>query len=619
MRQRGSGWETHHLPRFYQAVCVEEMEKVMKLAFGAQVVGRAAVSSPKGAIAAARKQSAIAAAEMLDRGGSAVDAAVAAAAVAGVIEPMETTLAGSGFMVVGEPGKTPVAIEFGPVAPLAAHEGLYELDTARTFDRGLGVSVVVGDANISGPKAWGVPGVIAGLAEAHSRFGRLPWSDLLQPAIRLCHDGFPADSYFVLEALAKLDHLRRDKAAAATYLVNGLPPVVPHLGNATLGAEHLVKQPKLGQMLERVAKHGAKDFYHGETANLLVESAKEYGGLLSLKDLQNYRARVEQARHIKFRDVDVWGPRAPCAVLTQFQMLAAWQQLYPKAPASMESAEVVKNLADICWHAFADRYHWLGDPEFAQIPEAELLSDAHIVAEIRSGKDVPRSLPSDPPPWEVFAQRAAHDPWAFSKDGKAGKRWAPEGATESLGGTTHVSLADADGMAVALTYTAADHFGSKVVCPRTGLLMDAAMGWFNARPNSPNSIAPGKRPLTNMAPLLLTKESKPIAAIGGPGGRRIVHAVMQLVLSLVDQKLAASEAAAAPRIDASGSVLLLSERLAVAAEALASEGIPVRLVNEQHEPFGYELARPVIVAKTKEGGWMPSVDPFTKGSAVVLK
>jgi gamma-glutamyltranspeptidase / glutathione hydrolase len=595
------------------------MEKVMKLAFGAQVVSRAAVSSSKGAVAAARKQSALAAAEILDRGGSAVDAAVAAAAVAGVIEPMETTLAGSGFMIVGQPGKAPVAIEFGPVAPLAAHEQLYELDSARTFDRGLGVSVVVGDANIAGPKAWGVPGVIAGLVEAHSRFGRLPWSDLLQPAIRLCYDGFPADSYFVLEALAKLDYLRRDRAAAATYLVNGVPPVVPHLGNATLGAEHLVKQPKLGETLERVAKYGGQDFYRGETANLLAQSSEEYGGLLSLKDLERYKARVERPRHMKFRDVEIWAPRAPCAALTQFQMFALWQQLYPEAPSSMQSPEVIKNLADVCWHAFADRYHWLGDPEFEEIPEAELLSDAYIAEiarSIKSGEAAPRSLSTEPPPWEVFAQRAAHDPWAFAE--KAGKRWAPEGATESLGGTTHLSLADADGMVVALTYTAADHFGSKVVCPRTGLLMDAAMGWFNARPNSPNSIAPGKRPLTNMAPLVLTKNNKPIAAIGAPGGRRIVHAVMQIVLSLVDQKLAANEAVAAPRIDASGSTLLLSERLAGVGEALQKQGLPVRYVNEQHEPFGYELGRPLIVARTSEGGWMPSVDPFTKGCAAAL-
>jgi gamma-glutamyltranspeptidase/glutathione hydrolase len=180
-------------------------------------------------------------------------------------------------------------------------------------------------------------------------------------------------------------------------------------------------------------------------------------------------------------------------------------------------------------------------------------------------------------------------------------------------------LVDRDGMAVALTYTAADHFGSKVVCPRTGLLMDAAMGWFNARPNSPNSIAPGKRPLTNMAPLVLTKDRKPVAAVGAPGGRRIVHAMMQIVLSLVEQKLAANEAVAAPRIDASGSTLLLSERLSDAAETLAAEGLPVRLVNEQHEPFGYELGRPLIVAKTPNGEWMPSVDPFTKGCATVLK
>ena len=593
----------------------------MKHKFGKQLVGRAPVSSSRGAIAVARSESARAGAEMLERGGSAIDAAVAAAAVAGVIEPMETTLAGSGFMVVARPGEEPVAIEFGPVAPGSAHSHMYELDKGRQFDRGLGVSVVVGDANISGAKAWSVPGIMAGLAEAHARFGRLPWSDVLQPAIRAAHDGFGADSYFVLEALAKLEHLRRDKGATETYLVNGLPPIAAHLGNATLGVDPIVRQPKLGKTLERIARYGGREFYEGETAKLLAETSKEYHGVLSLSDLAAYRATVTRPRHMRFRDVDIWAPQAPSVAITQFQMLNAWQHLYPDAPPSMNTAAAIKSLAEVCWHAFADRYHWLGDPDFDAIPEQGLLSSeyaAHIAGLIRDGIPAPRSGIDEPPPWEVFAQRAAHDPWAFQPGQRGKKSWAPAGATESLGGTTHVSLVDGDGMAVALTYTAADHFGSKVVCPRTGLLMDAGMGWFNARSGSPNSIEPGKRPLTNMAPLILTRNDQPIAALGAPGGRRIVHAVMQLVLAVVEQKLEANEVVEAPRIDASGSTLLLSERYADAAEVIRAEGIPVKLVNEQNEPFGYELARPAIVTKTSDGKWMPSVDPFTKGCALAI-
>lgn len=590
--------------------------------FGKQVVGRAAVSSSRGAVAAARAATALAATEMLERGGSAVDAAVAAAAVGGVIEPMETTLAGSGFMIVARPGETPVSIEFGPVAPGASHSRMYELDKARQFDRGLGVSVVVNDANICGARAWGVPGVIAGLAEAHARFGRLPWNEVLKPAIRAAYDGFAAESYFVLEALAKLDQLRSDKGAAETYLVNGLPPVPAHLGNATLGVDPMVRQPKLGKTLERIAKHGGDEFYKGETAKLLAQTAQECGGILSLSDLGKYKALVAQPRQMRFRDVDIWAPQAPCAAITQLQMLNAWQHLYPDAPPSMDTPEAIKNLADVCWHAFADRYHWLGDPDFSAVPEQGLLSSsyaAHIASLIKSGTPAPRSAVDEPPPWEVFAQRAAHDPWAFQPEQKARKDWSPGGATESLAGTTHVSLVDGEGTAVSLTFTAADHFGSKVVCPRTGLLMDAAMGWFNARSGSPNSIEPRKRPLTNMAPLVLTRNDKPIAAIGAPGGRRIVHAVMQIVLSLVEQKSNANEAVAAPRIDASGSTLLMSERLGDIADVIRADGIPVKLINEQNEPFGYELARPVIVSQTAAGDWMPSVDPFTRGCAVAVQ
>jgi len=176
---------------------------------------------------------------------------------------------------------------------------------------------------------------------------------------------------------------------------------------------------------------------------------------------------------------------------------------------------------------------------------------------------------------------------------------------------------DGEGMAVSLTHTAANHFGAKVVCPRTGLLLDAAMGWFNACPGAANSIAGGKRPLANMAPALLLKDGAAHAAIGAPGGRRIIPAVASLLRQMADGADAGT-AIATPRVDGSGDAALLDEALIETAEMLRGEGIPVRLVAREHAPYGYELARPMIAALNATGGLEAAADPFSTGFAAAL-
>jgi gamma-glutamyltranspeptidase/glutathione hydrolase len=173
-------------------------------------------------------------------------------------------------------------------------------------------------------------------------------------------------------------------------------------------------------------------------------------------------------------------------------------------------------------------------------------------------------------------------------------------------------------MAVSLTHTAANHFGSKVVCERTGLLFDGAMGWFNARPGAANSIAGGKRPLANMAPMLLTSNGQVRAALGAPGGRRIINAVAQIALNLVERNMSAEEAVAAPRIDASGAEVLVSERLASLASTWNPDLMPWKAVTEQFMPFDYEMARPVIVTRDPDGTLHGATDPFTKGYSLAI-
>ncbi|SDV51559.1 gamma-glutamyltransferase family protein [Chitinasiproducens palmae] len=586
-----------------------------------QTVSKTSVRGRRGAVACARHESSAAAIAMLEAGGNAVDAAIAAALVAGVVEPMETTLAGSGFMLIHLPGEPEaIAVDFGPRAPLAARPDMFTLDTTRATDRGLGVSVVENDANVQGILAAGVPATLRGLTDAHRAHGRLPLRTVMQPAIAAAHDGFEVDSYYALEVLANLDALRANPAAASVFLRDGLPPPAPHLGAATLGAPVRLRQQALGNSLERIAEEGADAFYRGAVAESLLETVAELGGILATDDLAQCRSTIGAARTIRFRNVDVWVPNGPCGAITQIEMLRLWQAVHPDGAPLDDTPERIRTFEQVSRHAFADRYHWLGDAGMVPVPEHALTSIEYAQA-IASGiancqqKQDWRTLPSAP--WEYFAWHPAHDPWRF-EDRAAPAQWAPTGGTEPTSGTTHVSVIDGDGCAVSITHTAANHFGSKVVCPRTGFLFDAAMGWFNAVPGAANSIAGGKRPLANMAPMLLTRDGQSLAALGAPGGRRIISAIAQIAMRLVENGDDAFTAVHAPRYDASGPTLLLSERLRHVASEMPELAPIIRWVGEQHEGYGYELARPNIVVRGGDGALEAACDPFSKGFALAI-
>lgn len=579
---------------------------------------RSAARGTRAAIAAARRQSVTAGLAMLERGGNAADAAIAAAFVAGVVEPMETTLAGSGFLLAFDPRSgRPLAVEFGPRAPRAARPDMFEIDTSRSIDRGLGVSLVVGDANVQGVRAAGIPAAIPGLCTAHARLGRLPLGEVVEPAIAAAHDGFPADGYFALEVLANLAGLRADPAAARIFLVDGEAPVAPHLGTATLGAPHRIRQPRLGRTLEIVAARGAESSTTGEVAEDLLATHRELGGLLAPEDVATLRPAIVAPLA---RDIGdgclACVPAAPTGGVTILQILLTLRAI--RAMRGMGGG--IADLVHASWHAFADRYHWLGDPDQVPVPLQGLLSASYateLAAAILGGAPPPLPAPGEGPPWEAFARRAVHHPWAHDASGCGAPLWRPAGATESPGGTTHVSAVDGEGMAVAITHTAANHFGAKVVCPRTGLLLDAAMGWFNARPGAANSIAAGRRPLANMGPALLVRDGRAVAALGAPGGRRIICAVAG-ILDLLSAGMGAEEALATPRADASGDTALLDEALEAEAAALRAAGLPVRLVGREHEPYGYELARPILAARRVDGTVEAAADPFSTGFAAAM-
>lgn len=590
-----------------------------------QIVQKTAANSQDGVVVAARMQSSQAAIEMLEAGGNAVDAAVSAAFVAGVIEPMETTLYGSGFMLISLPCQQKViSIDFGPRAPRKARPDMFKIDHVNKVKGapGISLSAVENNANVEGMLAIGVPSNFRGLSAAVERYGSLSLKQVMQPAIRAAHEGFVRDSYFALEALSNLRALKADPVACALFLDEGLPPVSADLGSVTLGVPTYQKQPVLGNTLEMIADNGVGIFYEGELGKRLLETVRQQGGILEVEDLLQCQANVGEARKIRFRDTEIWAPNGPCGAATMLQMLQIWQALYPDGSPVNDSPERVRHLAHTIWHAFADRYHWLGDPEFVNSPDQALLSNAYardIAGLIRSGAPAPSTPLGYDGPWTYFSKHAAHDPWLHcDTSNTVVPRWNPGGSTAPTSGTTHVSVMDRAGMSVSLTHTAANIFGSKVVCPNTGLLFDAAMGWFNAIPGAANSIAGGKRPLANMGPLMVTRAGMPIAAIGAPGGRRILSAVTQVAINLVDRSMDAESAISAPRCDASGPDLLVSERLANIVQGHPELSKISKLISEQHEGFGYELARPLVATRRADGSLSACGDPFTRNYALGL-
>ncbi len=566
-----------------------------------------------GTVVSAREESTRAGLEMLDRGGNAIDAAVAAALVAGVIEPMETTLAGCGFMLLHHPVHGAWSVDFGPLAPLDADSTMFELDPDAESSNVLGLAPVVDMANVFGPLASGVPRTLLALTIAQERWGELDRELVFAPAIRLAREGFAADAWFVMNAMQDLERLAADPGCREVFLdEDGLPrgrrSAAPY--GLSVGEADRVTQLRLAQTLETVAAEGPRALIDGAIADDLASTSKELGMRLSAADLRRAEPRIERPRSLDFRGHTVWAPNAPGGGTTVLEILSIWSKLISENEAGdLSRAERLRLLSRAIRHAFADRYHWLGDPEVVPVPTDALLSEeyAAVLAEICSREEW--AVDDDVPPWTRFASHAIHDPWRFDPEGRS-QRWNPAGANEPTSGTTHVSAAGTDGWVVSITHTAANHFGSAVLCRRTGLLFDAAMAWFNAVPGAANSIAGGARPVANMAPALVTGPSR-AAALGASGGRRIISAVAQLVLELAENDRSAADALAVPRIDASGSRVVVHELDFEAAVQVAE--LDSLVVPHTSMPHQLDFARASIATVDANGAVASAIDARAYG------
>ena len=511
------------------------------LAFAPNV--RAASPAPVGAehgmVVSAHHLASDAGVRVLKRGGNAVDAAIAVAYALAVTFPEAGNLGGGGFMTIRLADGRETFIDFRETAPAAATRTMF-LDAD---------GKVVPGRSTRGYLAAGVPGTVAGLELAREKYGTRPRAELVRPAIDLAARGFVLDQGDVELLADGAQDFRRDAPSAAIFLKNG----------ALFEAGDRLVQKDLAKMLRVIAKDGAAGFYRGEPARRIVAASQANGGIFTMADFAAYTA-VERTpvscEYRGYRIISAPPPSSGGVVLCEsLNILSGW----PIDRFGFHSAQSVHVMTEALRRAFRDRNLNLGDPGFVQADIAKLVSPAYA-ATLRAGISLDRATPS-------------------SALGGIGA--GSEGSS-----TTHLSVVDAQGSAVSLTYTLNDWFGARVTPAGTGILLNDEMDDFSAKPGAPNmyglvegannAIAPGKRPLSSMTPTIVTRDGKLALVVGTPGGSRIPTGVLQVVVNLIDHGMTITEAVNAPRIHAQWMPdVLFHEKDALSAEtraALAAKG-----------------------------------------------
>lgn len=458
-----------------------------------------------GAVAAPDQYGAQVAADILKKGGNAVDAAVATAFTLAVTYPEAGNIGGGGFMTLFVDGK-PYFLDYREVAPKAATRNMY-LD-----DKG----EVIKNLSLVGVRAAGVPGTVMGLWEAHRKFGKLPWSELLTPAIGYAKNGF--------KVAEKQYQYRNDAQGMFKTATN----FNDYFGNMKVG--ELFRQPELAQTLERIADKGVSEFYQGKTADLLVAQMQADKGLITKQDLQDYKAVWREPMAVSWRGNVVYTAPPPSSggvALAQLLGIKEDRAADFKGVAH-NSAQYIHLLAEIEKRVFADRADYLGDPAFTQVPVDKLVAKDYL------------------------AKRAAQvNPKAISDTDKVKPGLEPHQ-------TTHFSIVDKHGNAVSNTYTLNLDYGSGVVVKGAGFLLNDEMDDFSAKPGAANAfgvvggdanaIEPGKRMLSSMSPSLMTRDGKVELVIGTPGGSRIFNSIFQVMNNLYDYGMPLDKAVAAQRV-----------------------------------------------------------------------
>src|SRR5271155_2334392 len=460
--------------------------------------------------------------EMLRSGGNAVDAAVATGFALAVVYPQAGNLGGGGFMLFRNADGKPHFIDSRKKAPAAATENMY-LDAQGN---------VIKDASVVGYKSVGVPGTVAGLIYAEKQYGKLSIEKVMAPAIKLASDGFPL-AYEDTQDLKNDKHFSQFPESKRIFLRDG---------NYYQPGE-ILKQPELARTLERLAKD-PDTFYHGAMARDLAAAIQKGGGLVTAEDLAAYEVREREPVRGSYRGYDIISAPPPSSGGVALVEILNILEGFDLAKLGNRSGDAIHFEAEAFRRAFYDRADFLGDPDYAKVPVAQLI-DKKYAAAWRDSIDPNRaSLSKDLKRPSIFSEleRVAQSrPTAIHE---------PEN-------TTHYSIVDAEGNAVSVTTTLNDSFGSRVTAEGLGFLLNDEMDDFSAKQGVPNAygliqgpanaIGPGKRPLSAMTPTIVLKNGKLFLVLGSPGGPTIITTVANTLLGVVDYRLNIQQAVNAPR------------------------------------------------------------------------
>jgi len=451
---------------------------------------------------------------VLEAGGNAIDAAVAVAFALAVTHPSAGNIGGGGFMLIRFADGRSTFIDFRERAPNSASRDMY-IDPATgkpTTD------------SVTGYRASGVPGTVLGMEYAHTKYGKRPWKELVEPAVRLARDGFPV-SYALSRSLSSRMESNRMAQFPDTKRIFLKDGVGYEMGE-------VFKQPELAATMMRIRDSGAKDFYEGETARMLTADMAAHGGIITMEDLRDYKVFERKPLEGTYKGYGIITAPPPSSggvgILQMLGMLEGTD--YAKTGAG--SARAMHFEAEAMRRFFADRSDYMGDPDFVKVPLTAMLNPAYIKLR-RESIDPDKATPSE-----------------SIKPGDLSAYESPE--------TTHYSIVDELGNAVSVTYTLNNTYGSGVTATGLGFLLNDEMDDFAAKPGEPNmfhlvqgeanAIAPHKTPLSSMCPTIVTRDGKVYMVLGSPGGPTIINSVLQVMLNVIDFGMNMQEAVDQTRI-----------------------------------------------------------------------
>ena len=542
-------------------------------------------ASKNGMVVTHHKEATDVGVDVLISGGNAIDAAIASCLAVGVVQPASSGIGGGGYLVYEMSGKGGV-IGFPMRGSGSANTDSYKLVDEKGGVGGFQWHGVENNENLEGYKSIAIPGAISGLFLSHQMFGTIPIKELMSPAIKLARDGFYPEWYDLYAIGLYSGKFTRRNELARTFLPDGEMPK----------SGILFKQPDLADTLEHISLEGVDEFYKGDVAKSITTEIQKNGGFLNEEDMSSYRPfNWDKGLEIKYSENLVrLSPFASGGITTAMTL-----KFYEAIKKSESFSEKLNSYILAAKMAYLDRFEYIGDPKFVNVPWDGLISDQYAFERAKAVR-----LKNE--------DSKAGNPWKY--DEKQKDETSIPGSYPSFdSGTTHLCVYDRFGNAVSLTNTLMGGFGSGIVPKGTGIILNNGMMWFDTLPGRVNSVMPGKLPLNNMSPALILDKEGVKLALGAAGGRKITNCVSQLIIKMLESDFSAQEVVDSPRVDCSNPKTLIDDRF--------DQSLVNSLISGGHEfdfsngVFAHNFSTPTAIKRMSNGDLTGGVHTFGRGLA----